>query len=216
MATVEPKFSGVSPAQPQGAYFTVSIAQGAFLDTETTNGGRVSPCGASDFATKPTTLAQSLLVSRGQLRWKLMMNSLAIRSNFRVVNIVTTYGSDAGDTAITTLAFGLVFENPDFVPTTGTAMDGSTSTTDKAGYLKDKIGEALNTTHTENCNVYDPTQVSGVTVRELSNTAVTVGPVMTTSTGEIMDAITVTAVSGFAANTSGQLASDTSLTYSAE
>ena len=140
MATVEPKFSGVSPAQPQGAYFTVSIAQGAFLDTETTNGGRVSPCGASDFATKPTTLAQSLLVSRGQLRWKLMMNSLAIRSNFRVVNIVTTYGSDAGDTAITTLAFGLVFENPDFVPTTGTAMDGSTSTTDKAGYLKDKIG----------------------------------------------------------------------------
>ena len=68
----------------------------------------------------------------------------------------------------------------------------------------------------ENCNVYDPTQVSGVTVRELSNTAVTVGPVMTTSTGEIMDAITVTAVSGFAANTSGQLASDTSLTYSAE
>ena len=216
MATVEPKFSGVSPAQPQGAYFTVSIAQGAFLDTETTNGGRVSPCGASDFATKPTTLAQSLLVSRGQLRWKLMMNSLAIRSNFRVVNIVTTYGSDAGDTAITTLAFGLVFENPDFVPTTGTAMDGSTSTTDKAGYLKDKIGEALNTTHTENCNVYDPTQVSGVTVRELSNTAVTVGPVMTTSTGEIMDAITVTAVSGFAANTSGQLATDTSLTYSAE
>ena len=216
MATVEPKFSGVSPAQPQGAYFTVSIAQGAFLDTETTNGGRVSPCGASDFATKPTTLAQSLLVSRGQLRWKLMMNSLAIRSNFRIVNIVTTYGSDAGDTAITTLAFGLVFENPDFVPTTGTAMDGSTSTTDKAGYLKDKIGEALNTTHTENCNVYDPTQVSGVTVRELSNTAVTVGPVMTTSTGEIMDAITVTAVSGFAANTSGQLASDTSLTYSAE
>ena len=215
MATVEPKFSGVSPAQPQGAYFTVSIAQGAFLDTETTNGGRVSPCGASDFATKPTTLAQSLLVSRGQLRWKLMMNSLAIRSNFRVVNIVTTYGSDAGDTAITTLAFGLVFENPDFVPTTGTAMDGSTSTTDKAGYLKDKIGEALNTTHTENCNVYDPTQVSGVTVRELSNTAVTVGPVMTTSTGEIMDAITVTAVSGFAANTSGQLASDTSLSYAA-
>ena len=116
MATVEPKFSGVSPAQPQGAYFTVSIAQGAFSDAASTAGGRVSPCGASDFATKPTTLAQSLLVSRGQLRWKLMMNSLAIRSNFRVVNIVTTYGSDAGDTAITTLAFGLVFENPDFGP----------------------------------------------------------------------------------------------------
>ncbi len=44
MATVEPKFSGVSPAQPQGAYFTVSIAQGAFNDSADANGGRVSQC----------------------------------------------------------------------------------------------------------------------------------------------------------------------------
>tara|TARA_Y100000310_G_C20451994_1_gene701214 strand:+ start:89 stop:733 length:645 start_codon:yes stop_codon:yes gene_type:complete len=214
MATVEPKFSGVSPDQPQGAYYTVSIAQAGFSDAETTAGGRVSPCGASDFATKPTTLAQSLLVSRGQLRWKLMMNSLAIRSNFRVVNIVTTYDSDAGDTAITTLAFGLVFENHDFIPTTGTSVDGSTTTT-RVMYIADKIGEALNTTHTENCNVYDPTTSGGVVVRELSNTAVTVASVGA-NTGIIRDAITVTAVPGFAANTSGQLASDTSLTYSAE
>jgi hypothetical protein len=214
MATVEPKFSGVAPDQPQGAYFTVSIAQAGFSDAETTAGGRVSPCGASDFATKPTTLAQSLLVSRGQLRWKLMMNALAIRSNFRVVNIVTTYGSDAGDTAITTLAFGLVFENQDFIPTTGTSVDGSTTTT-KAMYIADKIGEALNTAHTENCNVYDPTTSGGVTVRELSNTAVTVASVGA-NTGIIRDAITVTAVPGYAANTSGQLTADASLTYSAE
>ena len=91
MATVEPKFSGVSPAQPQGAYFTVSIAQGAFSDAASTAGGRVSPCGATDFATAPTTLAESTKISRGQLRWKLMMNALGIRSNFRVVNIVCTY-----------------------------------------------------------------------------------------------------------------------------
>ena len=214
MATVEPKSTGVAVAQPQGAYFTVSIAQAGFTDAESTAGGRVSPCGASDFATKPTTLAQSLLVSRGQLRWKLMMNALAIRSNFRVVNIVTTYGSDAGDTAITTLAFGLVFENQDFIPTTGTSVDGSTTTT-KAMYIADKIGEALNTAHTENCNVYDPTTSGGVTVRELSNTAVTVASVGA-NTGIIRDAITVTAVPGYAANTSGQLATDTSLTYSAE
>ena len=60
MATVEPKFSGVAPDQPQGAYYTVSIAQAGFSDAETTAGGRVSPCGASDFATKPTTLAHTL------------------------------------------------------------------------------------------------------------------------------------------------------------
>ena len=217
MATVEPKFSGVAPDQPQGAYFTVSIAQAGFSDAETTAGGRVSPCGASDFATKPTTLAQSLLVSRGQLRWKLMMNALAIRSNFRVVNIVTTYGSDAGDTAITTLAFGLVYENPDFVPTTGTTIDGSTTTTTKALYIQDKIAEALNTTWKEKMNVYDPTTVSGTALAaEIKDEDVTAGPVLTASIGEIVEAITVTAVPGFAANTSGQLATDTSLTYSAE
>jgi len=111
MATVEPKaLYGVSPAEPQTTYFTVSIAQAAFLDTETINGGKVSPCVATDFATAPTTLAQSLLVSRGNLRWKMMMESIGVRSNFKVHNIVTTYGSDAGDTPITTLAFGLIFE----------------------------------------------------------------------------------------------------------
>ena len=211
MATVEPKFSGVSPAQPQGAYFTVSIAQGAFSDAASTAGGRVSPCGATDFATAPTTLAESTKISRGQLRWKLMMNSLGIRSNFRVVNIVCTYASDAGDTPITTLAFGLVFENPDFVPTTGTTIDGSTTNTTKAEYIRDKIAEALNADHTENLTVYDPTSGAGL----ISNDAVTVAQVMTAE-GEIVEAITVTAVSGFAANTSGQLATDTSLTYSAE
>tara|TARA_Y100001963_G_scaffold3990_1_gene5219 strand:- start:4897 stop:5532 length:636 start_codon:yes stop_codon:yes gene_type:complete len=211
MATVEPKFSGVSPAQPQGAYFTVSIAQGAFSDAASTAGGRVSPCGATDFATAPTTLAESTKISRGQLRWKLMMNALGIRSNFRVVNIVCTYASDAGDTPITTLAFGLVFENPDFVPTTGTTIDGSTTTTTKAEYIRDKIAEALNADHTENMTVYDPTSGAGL----ISNDAVTVAQVMAAE-GEIVEAITVTAVSGFAANTSGQLATDTSLTYSAE
>ena len=73
MATVEPKaLYKVSPAEPQMTYFTVSIAQGAFLDTDSNNGGRVSPCVASDFATKPTTLAESKKVSRGNLRWKMM------------------------------------------------------------------------------------------------------------------------------------------------
>ena len=67
MATVEPKSMAVSLATPPGQMFTVDIAQSAFIDTETTNGGRCSPCHADDFATKPTTLAQSLLVSRGLL-----------------------------------------------------------------------------------------------------------------------------------------------------
>ena len=213
MATVEPKsLYHVSPAEPQMTYFTVAINTSGFLDTETVNGGRVSPCVANDFATKPTTLAQSLLVSRGNLRWKMMMESLAVRSNFKVHNIVTTYASDAGDQPITLLAFGLVFDTPDYIPTTGTTIDGSTTTTTKALYLQDKIAEALNTSRTENMTVFDPTSGSGL----ISNTAVTAGPVLTASIGEIVEAITVTEVTAFAPNTSNQLTTDNSLTYSAE
>ena len=105
MATVEPKSMAVSLATPPGQMFTVDIAQGAFTDAETTAGGRLSPCHADDFATKPTTLAQSLLVSRGLLRFKLMMNNLQIRSNVQLANIVTTYASDEGDSPITDLNF---------------------------------------------------------------------------------------------------------------
>ena len=143
------------------------------------------------------------------------MNSLAIRSNFRVVNIVTTYGSDAGDTAITTLAFGLVFENDDYIPTTGTSADGSSTFSTKVAWIQDKIAEALTNTYTENMTVYDPTTSGGVAVRESSTTAVSVTAVHGTP-GTIVSGITVTEVAGFDVNTSGQLASDTSLTYSAE
>ena len=154
MATVEPKaLYGVSPAEPQQKYFTVAIDTSGFLDTETVNGGKVSPCIATDFAILPTTIAQSLLVSRANLRWKMMMETIAV-----------------------------------------------------------KIAESLILTRSENMSVYDPT--SGIT--GTSNTSVTAGPVLVVSQGEIVEAITVTEVTGFAPNTSGQLASDTSLTYSAE
>ena len=215
MATVEPKsLYNVSPAEPQMTYFTVAINTSGFLDTETVNGGRVSPCIANDFATKPTTLAQSLLVSRGNLRWKMMMESLAIRTNFKVHNIVTTYAADEGDSPITALAFGLVFDNPDYIPTTGTTIDGSTTTTTKALFLQDKIAEALNTTRTENMSIFDPTGTGNP--QQLRTIAITAGPVLTASIGEIVEAITVTEVTAFAPNTSNQLTTDNSLTYSAE
>ena len=185
---------------------------GGFLDTETINGGRLSPCAANDFATKPTTLAQSLLVSRGQLRYKLMLNNLQIRSNLKIINMVTTYASDAGDSPITDINFGIVFENDDFVPSTGTQADGSTATTTKVLYIQDKIAEALYATHTENMTVYDPTSGQGL----ISNDAVTVGPVLLVSQDEIVDAITVAEVTGFRANVDAETPTDNALTYSAE
>jgi hypothetical protein len=204
MATVLPKANKVVTAQPQGAYYTVSIDCTGFLDTETNNGGRISPCVAQDFATKPTTLAQSRLVSRGALRFKKMLEVLQVRSNLNLVNIVTTYGSDAGDTAISTLAFGIVFDTDQFVPNVGTAVDGSTTTTTKVGYIKDKITEALMGTFTENMPVYNPTTgASDITIE-----SITAAPVLTASVDEVLEAVTVTEVTAYRPNTSSELAAE--------
>ena len=212
MATVEPKSQVPSTAGLQGRMFTVDIAMSGFLDTETVNGGRCSPCAADDFATKPTTLAQSLLISRGQLRFKMMLEKLAIRSNFELHNMVTTYSSSAGDNPITDINFTLIYDRPEFVPTTGTTIDGSTSTTTKLLYIQDKIAEALSTTHTEKMSVYNPTSNAGL----ISDVEVTVAPVLSGNEGEIVEAITVTEVTTFRPNTANQTPTDSALTYSAE
>ena len=213
MATVQPRHERNDPnAGMQGAYYTVDIAMSGFLDTESINGGRLSPCAANDFATKPTTLAQSLLVSRGQLRYKMMLNNLQIRSNCRIINMVTTYAATEGDSPITDINFGIVFENDDFIPTTGTQSDDSTTTSTKVAYIKDKIGEALYASHAENMSVFNPTSGSGL----IQNTEVSVGPVLLVSQDEILDAITVAEVAGFRSNVDAETPTDNALTYSAE
>jgi len=197
----------------------VSIDTSAFLDTETNNGGRISPCVAEDFATAPTTLAQSRLVSRGALRYKKMLEFLQVRSNVNVVNIVTTYGSDAGDQAITKLQFGLLYENDDYIPKTGTAYDGSTLTTTKIGFIKDKITEALMGTFTERMTVFNPTSGAGLILNE----DVTAAPVVTKSEDEIIEAVTVTEavdtatmVSGLSPSVRAELATNNSDNDTAE
>mgnify|MGYP001173025786 FL=1 len=213
MATVLPRHERNDPnAGMQGAYYTVDIAMSGFTDAESTAGGRLSPCAANDFATKPTTLAQSLLVSRGQLRYKLMLNALQVRSNCRIINMVTTYSNTQGDSPITDINFGIVFENDDFVPTTGSTIDGSTSTTTKILYIQDKIAEALTTTHTEKMSVFNPTSGAGL----ISDIEVTVAPVLSGNEGEIVEAITVAEVTGFRSNVDAETPTDNALTYSAE
>jgi len=213
MATVQPRHERHDPnAGQQGAYYTVDVDMSGFLDTETVNGGRMSPCAANDFATKPTTKAQSLLVSRGELRFKMMLNNLQIRSNCKIINMVTTYAADAGDSPITDINFGIVFENDDFVPTTGSTIDGSTATTTKVLYIQDKIAEALNTTHTEKMSVFNPTSGTG----QIADEEVTAGPVLLLSIGEVVEAITVAEVAGFRGNVDAETPTDNALSYSAE
>ena len=211
MATVIPKYNRIVRDQPQQAFYMVSIDTSGFLDTESNNGGRISPCVAEDFATKPTTLAQSRLVSRGALRFKKMLELLQIRSNVSLRNILTTYSSDAGDSPITKLQFGLVYENDNYIPTVGTLSDDSTVTTTKVGFIKDKISEALYGTFTERMQVYNPTSGAGL----ISNEEITAEAVLLVSQDEIMDAITVTEaidtatmVSGFRPTLTSELPSE--------
>ena len=211
MATVIPKYNRVVRDQPQQAFYMVSIDTSGFLDTESNNGGRISPCVAEDFATKPTTLAQSRLVSRGALRFKKMLDLLQVRSNVSLRNILTTYSSDAGDSPITKLQFGLVYENDNYIPTVGTLSDDSTVTTTKVGFIKDKISEALYGTFTERMQVYNPTSGAGL----ISNEEITAEAVLLISQDEIMDAITVTEavdtatmVSGFRPTLTSELPSE--------
>ena len=211
MVKVIPKANKVVIEQPQNVLYMVSIDTSGFLDTETNNGGRISPCVAEDFGTAPTTLAQSRLISRGALRFKKMLEFLQVRSNVSVRNILTTYASDAGDQPITKLQFGLVYDNDNFIPTTGTAFDGSTTTSTKVGFIKDKITEALMGTFTERMQVFNPTSGAGL----ISNEEITAAPVVVTSPDEVLEAVTVTEavdtatlVSGFRPTLASELPTD--------
>ena len=211
MATVIPKYNRVVQDQPQQAFYMVSIDTSGFLDTESDNGGRISPCVAEDFASAPSTLAQSELVSQGALRFKKMLELLQVRSNVSLRNILTTYSTDDGDSPITKLQFGLVYDNDNFLPTTGTAGDDSTTTTTKVGFIKDKISEALYGTFTERMQVFNPTSGAGL----ILNKEITAAPVLLVSQDDIMDAITVTEavdtatmVSGFRPTLASELPTD--------
>ena len=188
--------NGVPSDQPQGAYYTVDIAQSGLLAGTGDNfGGGVSPktTGESINGTNPTTLVLNQRLARGTLRYKKMLQLLQTRTNVKVINLVTT-GDSTGDTQITDLNFGLVFENDDYIPNIGTDIASSAYTT-KVLWIKDKIGEAMNGTFTENCNVYNPTSGAG----EIAIQSITAGPVHGTPS-TIVSAITVAEVAGFRSN----------------
>ena len=207
--------NGVPSDQPQGAYYTVDIAQSGLLSSTGDNfGGGVNPktTGESINGTKPTTLVLNQRLARGNLRYKKMLELLQTRTNVRVINLVTT-GDSTGDTQITDLNFGLVFENDDYIPASGTDIASSSYAT-KVLWIKDKIGEAMNGTFTENCSVYDPTVSSGA-VQGTRNEAITAGPAHGTPS-TIVSAITVAEVAGFRSNVDAETPTDASISYTAE
>ena len=207
--------NGVPSDQPQGAYYTVDIAQAAFSSATGDNtGGGVSPKTQGDFATPATSLVLSQRSNRAQIRYKKMLDMLQVRSNVRIINLVTT-GDSNGSTQITDLNFGLVYENDDYIPNFGTAPDGSTTSTTKVMWIADQIATALNSTFKENCLVYDPSTTSEGAVKGVSTQEITAEAVHTMP-GEILEAITVTEVSGFRSNVDAETPTDNAASWTAE
>ena len=187
---------GVPSDQPQGAYYTVTITQTIYSSASGANlGGGVSPKTARDHGTAPTTLVISRMLNRGNIRYKKMLEFLQTRTNVKIVNLLTG-GDSNGDTQLTSLAFGIVFENDDYVPTTGTSADGSTTFSTKVAWIQDKISEALTGTFTENTTVYDP---SGSNAAEIKTESLTAGPV-STAHGEVVESVAVAEVAAFRSN----------------
>jgi hypothetical protein len=197
--------NGVPSDQPQGAYYTVDIAQSGLLAGTGDNfGGGVNPktTGESINGTKPTTLVLNQRLARGTLRYKKMLDLLQTRSNVKVINLVTT-GDASGDTQITDLNFGLVFENDDYIPAIGTDIASSAYTT-KVLWIKDQIGTAMNTSFTENMQVYDPT---GTPDKGINTESITADKCHGTPS-TIVSAITVAEVAGFRSNVASEVAGD--------
>ena len=74
----------------------------------------------------------------------------------------------------------------------------------KATWIQDKIAEALTDTFTENMTVYDPT---GSNAAEIKTESITAGPVSTAS-GEVVESIAVTEVTGFRSNVDAETPTD--------
>jgi hypothetical protein len=135
------------------------------------------------------------MLNRGNIRYKKMLEFLQTRTNVKIVNLLTG-GDSNGDTQLTSLAFGIVFENDDYVPTTGTSADGSTTFSTKVAWIQDKIAEALTGTFTENCTVFDP---SGSNAAQIKTESLTAGPV-STAHGEVVESVAVAEVAAFRSN----------------
>ena len=126
--------------------------------------------------------------------------------------MVTTYAATAGDSPITDINFGIVFENDDFVPSTGTSSDGSTATTTKVLYIQDKIAEALYASHTEKMSVFNPSSNIG----QIADEEVSVGPVLLVSQDDIVECDHSCRSGWIQSNVDAETPTDNALSYSAE
>lgn len=124
--------------------------------TAADNGG-VTPNASDSFTTAnlPTTLAKGQNRARGNMRFRNVVNRLTGLADCQVRDITLTEAN--GDAQATSLAFTVLYERPDFIPVTGTAIDGSTAISTRAIALQNAVAQGIRDTTTSTIRVYDPT-----------------------------------------------------------
>lgn len=126
-----------------------------------TDRGGVTPTSWDAFATAnlPTTLALAQNRARGNLRFQNIVNQVTGLTDMQIRDITITEAN--GDAQATSLAFTLLIERPEFIQTTGTAIDGSTALTTRALVLKNEIAKAIRVGTTVSMRVLDPASADG-------------------------------------------------------
>lgn len=119
------------------------------------NGG-VTPNSSDSFSTAnlPTTLAKGKARSRGNMRFRNIVNALSGIADCQILDIEVDSDESNGDAQATTLAFTVKYDRDTFIPETGTDIAGGSITT-KALYLKNEIAKAIRVSTTANVRVYD-------------------------------------------------------------
>jgi hypothetical protein len=143
------------------------------------NGG-VTPSASDSFATLPTTLAKGKARSRGNMRFRNVVNRLTGLGDCQIRDITITETN--GDAQATSLAFTVAYDRPALITVSGTAVDGSTAITTTALAIRDAITRGIRDVTVANVRVYN-----GATAEDtqMSLTVTTTGATATQQFGTV-------------------------------
>jgi hypothetical protein len=148
--------------------------------TDGDDNGGVTPNASDSFATLPTTLAKGKARSRGNMRFRNVVNRLSGLGDCQIRDITITEAN--GDAQATSLAFTVSYDRPALIDVGGTAVDGSTAITTTALEIRDAIARGIRDVTIANVRVYN-----GATAEDtqMSLTVTTTGATATQTFGTV-------------------------------
>ena len=182
-------------AASAGTYATADgNDNGAFSPTSADNVGT----GKNQISALPTTLVASQRRTRGNMRFRNMVNRLSGLADCQILDIECG-GQTDGDSQPTSIAFTVKYERDagvldtvkKLIGTPYTAIDGSTTVNTTALAIKDQVVRGFRDATTATVRVYDPTAGSGDTQQ-----SITVAPPAGATAANMWSDTTVTLIDG--------------------